>query len=235
MCPRPHVESSKDTAVPFAVLEFTGQSELERHLQSRGWHLTKPPFEVTLLQLNVALEGVWDCQGGHISIVRVDGGDLVYVDSQRWQAAVLRAPEDPRSPAPPVMSRPLLAGHLGSAGVWLRVVAPGEMQVWWQSAPGVEPFTFSASRIPQQYDRLDTISFVMMQCYHAFGDGYCYSPIASDLFDAYEACRAPEPRELPPARDEALGILQRRLKETLSFQSEDPSRGVPASTATPAT
>ncbi|CAE7570843.1 tycC [Symbiodinium sp. CCMP2456] len=220
----PHVESSKDTAVPFAVLEFTGQSELERHLQSRGWHLTKPPFEVTLLQLNVALEGVWDCQGGHISIVRVDGGDLVYVDSQRWQAAVLRAPEDPRSPPPPVMSRPLLAGRLGSAGVWLRVVAPGEMQVWWQSAPGVEPFTFSASRIPQHYDRLDTISFVMMQCYHAFGDGYCYSPIASDLFDAYEACRAPEPRELPPARDEALGILQRRLKETLSFQSEDPSR-----------
>ncbi|OLP87158.1 Tyrocidine synthase 3 [Symbiodinium microadriaticum] len=209
----PHVESSKDTAVPFAVLEFTGQSELERHLQSRGWHLTKPPFEVTLLQLKIALEGVWDCQGGHISIVRVDGGDLVYVDSQRWQAAVLRAPEDPRSPAPPVMSRPLLAGRLGSAGVWLRVVAPGEMQVWWQSAPGVEPFTFSASRIPQQYDRLDTISFVMMQCYHAFGDGYCYSPIASDLFDAYEACRAPEPRELPPARDEALGILQRRLKE----------------------
>ncbi|CAK9093705.1 unnamed protein product [Durusdinium trenchii] len=206
-----------DLSAPFDVVDlYGGQQELEKKMHSRTMC---PPFEVILLQLHLPIEGVWDCEGGHISIFR-EGEDLVYVDPIRWRSAKLH----------PASSAWLLQGRLQQDGeVFLRFPTPEELQGCFCLRPQGTWHRFHASRIAQRHDSLETFSFVMIQCYHAFGDGYCYSPLASDLFEAYEAVTSQEKADQlmqPGPRDgtgEALAVLQRRLEETL-LAGPDPSR-----------
>lgn len=213
-----------DTAkTPFSVMDVYGQNELEKLLQNRTM---RPPFEVALLRLTLPVEGVWECQGGHVSILR-DGEDLVYVDAHRWVSAKLLPPEDSAR-----MQNFLLRGRLQRGGeVLLRFPTSSEVQVAFRLGPQEAFRTFTANRLPQEKDHLSNFSFVLIQCYHSFGDGFCFSPIASDLFRIYNALDHgdgdPEIHAFVYSnRDgvaDAMKVLQKRLEETLMMGS-DPSR-----------
>ncbi|CAL1136463.1 unnamed protein product [Cladocopium goreaui] len=205
------------------TMRSVGQNELEKLLQNRTM---RPPFEVALLRLTLPVEGVWECQGGHVSILR-DGEDLVYVDAHRWVSAKLLPPEDSAR-----MQNFLLRGRLQRGGeVLLRFPTSSEVQVAFRLGPQEAFRTFTANRLPQEKDHLSNFSFVLIQCYHSFGDGFCFSPIASDLFRIYNALDHgdgdPEIHAFVYSnRDgvaDAMKVLQKRLEETLMMGS-DPSR-----------
>ncbi|CAJ1358579.1 unnamed protein product [Effrenium voratum] len=199
---------------PLSEVEVHGQTELEWQL-GRGNTPLPSPFEVLLIQLVLPVVGVWECDGGHISIVRSEG-ELVYVDAERWLAAKLGA--ELNGPA-------LFAGLLpDGGGVWLRFPTSSQLQVSYRPSSTASLTTFTATRIPQPSDQLETISFVMMQCSHAFADGYCFPPIASDLFTYVNLAESGELQAngALPATD-AFRVLEQRLAATLRFRL-DPNR-----------
>eukprot|EP00434_Breviolum_minutum_P044028 symbB.v1.2.039279.t1/scaffold6457.1/size17953/2 len=206
-------------STPFYVVDVDGQNELEKHVQN---HTMSSPFEVVLLRLKLPVEGIWDCPGGHVSILRL-GKDLVYVDSQRWLSAKLLPPESS-------MQHFLLHGQLPRGGeVFLRFPSSSELQVVFRLTSSDALRSFTASRIPKENDAICNFSFVMIQCYHAFGDGYCFSPIASDLFGIYDALHRKDQEALRgfmcrnDGVADALKVLQGRLEETLLMDC-DPNR-----------
>ena len=209
----------------FQVFQVQGQDDLEHRVQS-GWQFhtwQREPFEIWLLQLSVALEGAWDCDGGQVRVTRNEDGELIYVDSVHLKGqVVLRTPEHPLSPAPPTSFRPLYSGHLDGASVWLRISSPGNMQVCLQRTPESEMHTFAVTRLPQPGDPVHKVNFVLFLCLHTIADGYSFSAFAADLFDIYEAL-AKKTLEMPPAKNDELSILESRVKEAL-FQSDDPMR-----------
>ncbi|CAE8635336.1 unnamed protein product [Polarella glacialis] len=221
------VHGSDDQHVPFIACEIRGgQSELEWRIDTCRWDFwARPPFKVDLLELVLAIQGVWELEsgGGHISIVRHRPSDrLVYINPARWEAGLLLSPQDLHWPRSPSGFQALFAARLrGGGAVWLRWEHAHELQVCRQPNQQRQQSFFKASRQPYSCDICERIPFVLMQCFHAYADGYCYAPLAGDLFDYYQAQTEGNSQQLllPPV-GEAFGIMEQRLTDTLCFHSD---------------
>eukprot|EP00931_Biecheleriopsis_adriatica_P053282 TRINITY_DN31168_c0_g1_i1.p1 TRINITY_DN31168_c0_g1~~TRINITY_DN31168_c0_g1_i1.p1 ORF type:complete len:1478 (+),score=278.08 TRINITY_DN31168_c0_g1_i1:51-4484(+) len=215
-----------------------GQDALERHLSDRRRSFyDRPPFDIALYELRLPLLGDWELSiGGTVRLMHCEGeGEtgLLYRDLERGLAGHLLGPGDPSWPDPPFGFPPLFAARLtvekeGETGgpsdggiVWLRFEGACNLWIVWQP-PGEEkrdslermwatPLNFPGEEV--------CVSFLLVQCFHCYADGYCYYPLIGNLLEMYQEALAGTSVS-PRLRDRGFEVLQRRLSDTLHFRFE---------------
>lgn len=250
------------TPLEFIVVR-DGQDGLERSLSDRRWSFARrPPFDAALFELRVPLVGTWELHGG--GLVTITRSHLVterpgpaaaaplHYQDEAHGAGLLLGPSDAGWPPPPWGFPALFAVRFGSGGVvWLRFEQHDSLRlVYKPNAQPETPYTRHwARRQPTPVGAatdLTTVSFLMVQCFHCFADGYCYYPLVGDLMEAYHhavAAAAPggdsagaadSSANLAHARlaslasrprpAEAFSVLQGRLFDTLHGRNAVPDR-----------
>ncbi|CAE8617061.1 unnamed protein product [Polarella glacialis] len=179
----------------------------------------------------------------------VDEDVLMYYDCDRGLKGRLVRPGDPSWPPPPFGFPPLFAAHLRSEDdqregaaeegtVWLRFEEGNSLWIVWRppdtdSRDKLErirarPSSTSESNGGSTSSRIVRVSFLMVQCFHCYADGYSYYPLIGNLLEMYEEALSGKavtgrPKAWRPP-DKAFEVLQRRLSDTLEGRVESADR-----------
>ena len=187
---------------PLEVVEVRdGQDGLENAIRTRQWTFqARPPFDVALFELRLSLLGAWEVNGGGIvEITREAGGGdegdapvLIYRDHGYGHRGRLLGPGE-GWPLPPYGFPALYGVWLddGRGVVWLRRDGRHDLRIVWKpsASPAAAWERTWAQRAPdfrEGPEAVVTVSFLMVQCFHCYADGYCYYPLAGDLVEAYQ-------------------------------------------------
>lgn len=224
--------------VPCEVVGVSGGQEcLEQAIRDRVWKFyDRPPFDVVLWELTLAVAGTWVVHDAPQAITIADAppgcqaagvANLLYRDPNYGHSGRLLGPCDDGWLPPPYDFAALFVVRLDDGGiVWLRFHLANELRLIWKpdaraSTPWKRMWAERSTAGPDA-GRTTTLSFLQVQIFHCYADGYCYYPAVGDLLDAYSHAVAnstsgddamPMPRRPRPA--EAFEVLQGRLFDTL--------------------
>eukprot|EP00928_Gymnodinium_smaydae_P024723 TRINITY_DN19924_c0_g2_i1.p1 TRINITY_DN19924_c0_g2~~TRINITY_DN19924_c0_g2_i1.p1 ORF type:complete len:1439 (-),score=217.03 TRINITY_DN19924_c0_g2_i1:231-4340(-) len=208
---------------PLEVIEILdGQDALERAFDNRRWSFKdKPPFDIALFELKLHLVGGWDLHNeGRVEISEAEHGApgtginaFHYHHVEYGHRGQLVGPNSPEWLPPPYAFPALFCVRLDDGGVvWLRFEQRNILKVVWK--PDTDPNTrymrcwgtrasaIDGEKESEQACKLTTLSYLFVQIFHCYADGYCYYPLVGDLLDAYHRGRF---REDPQCATEAAG------------------------------